>query len=94
MVEEVYRPHHAGNGPEARIASRLKNSGAGAKPNHMAKHGDGPTRTHTNVHSAGHYVDPSTAAQESDAQHQRHHSAATTQDLTAYKMGKDGIEDD
>jgi hypothetical protein len=55
MAQEVkYRQdHHAGGGPEARIANRLKNSGAGANPDVSVVHGTGPTRTHTNVHNPG-----------------------------------------
>ena len=63
MVETKYDPsHHAGATPEARIASRLKNSGAGADPDHMTKEGSGARRTFHNIHEAGHPVDPSTAA--------------------------------
>jgi hypothetical protein len=31
-------------------------------PNVHAKHGEGPLRTHTNIHHAGHYVQPNTQA--------------------------------
>jgi hypothetical protein len=63
MVETKYDPsHHAGGTPEARIASRLKNSGAGADPDQMTKEGSGARRTFHNIHEAGHPVDPSTAA--------------------------------
>lgn len=49
------RNHHAGSTAEARIASRLRNSGASAdvKPDHVAEHGTGPLRTISNVHSHG-----------------------------------------
>jgi hypothetical protein len=47
------KSHHSGGTPEARVANRLKNSGAGAKPDHIATHGEGPTRTHTNIHDHG-----------------------------------------
>jgi hypothetical protein len=33
-----------------RLSDRLKNSGAGANPDLSTKHGDGPTRVHTNIH--------------------------------------------
>jgi hypothetical protein len=45
-----------------RVSKRLRNSGAGAMPNVTVQKGDGPTRTHTNIHHAGHYVQPGTAA--------------------------------
>jgi hypothetical protein len=35
-----------------RIANRLKNSGAGAKPDITTKTGDGPTRVHHNIHNS------------------------------------------
>jgi hypothetical protein len=39
---------------QKRINDRLKNSGAGANPNVSVQKGEGPTRTHTNIHhSAG-----------------------------------------
>jgi hypothetical protein len=86
MATEVKydKSHHAGGTPEARTANRLRNSGAGANPNVTIQKGDGPTRTHTNIHHAGHYVQPGTAARESGPQEQRHHSAATTQDVNLY----------
>jgi hypothetical protein len=52
--------HHAGASPEARIANRLRNSGADAKPNVTVQKGEGPTRTHTNIHNAGHPIAPGT----------------------------------
>jgi hypothetical protein len=67
MVETKYNPnHHAGGTPEARIANRLRNSGAGADPDHMTKEGSGARRTFHNIHNAGHPVDPSTAAKSTD----------------------------
>jgi hypothetical protein len=67
MVETKYDPkHHAGGTPEARIAARLKNSGAGADPDHMTKEGSGARRTFHNLHNAGRPVDPSTAAKPTD----------------------------
>ena len=45
--------HHAGADANDRIASRLRHSGAGAKPDHTATHGTGPTRTHTNTFDRG-----------------------------------------
>jgi hypothetical protein len=43
---------------EQRVANRLRNSGAGANPNVTVQKGDGPTRTHTNIHHSGHFVQP------------------------------------
>ena len=37
-----------------RIADRMKNSGADANPDLSVKTGEGPTRTHTNIHHSGH----------------------------------------
>jgi hypothetical protein len=54
MTEVKYdTSHHAGATPEARIASRLRNSGNAKEADHHAVHGTGPTRTHTNIHSKG-----------------------------------------
>jgi hypothetical protein len=44
--------HHAGGTPEARIASRLRNSGCDTA-DHIIQKGSGPTRTFTNVHAKG-----------------------------------------
>jgi hypothetical protein len=53
MPQEVrYNKHHAGNTPEQRITSRLRNSG-GEEANHSVQKGDGPTRTITNIHNPG-----------------------------------------
>jgi hypothetical protein len=52
--------HHAGSGPEERIASRLKNSGAGAQPNVTTKQGEGAQRVYHNIHGAGHPIAPGT----------------------------------
>ena len=52
---------------EQKIADRLRNSGEGSNPNVHTVHGEGPTRTHTNVHHSGHYVQPGTAAKSGDA---------------------------
>jgi hypothetical protein len=41
MAEERYKPHHAGNTPEERIASRLRNSGDEKNADHHAVHGSG-----------------------------------------------------
>jgi hypothetical protein len=50
MTEVKYdRGHHAGGTPEARIASRLRNSG-GEEADHIVQKGSGPTRTYTNIH--------------------------------------------
>jgi hypothetical protein len=35
---------------EERISNRLKNSGEGARPDVHVQRGEGPTRTHTNIH--------------------------------------------
>jgi hypothetical protein len=45
-----------------KIAERLRNSGEGSNPNVHTKHGEGPLRTHTNIHHSGHYVQPNTQA--------------------------------
>jgi hypothetical protein len=51
MGETKYNTsHHAGGTPEARIASRLRNSGDVANSSHSVGHGSGPTRTYTNIH--------------------------------------------
>ena len=50
-----------------KIADRLRNSGEGSNPNVHTVHGEGPTRTHTNVHHSGHYVQPNTQAKPSDS---------------------------
>ena len=54
MAQEVKynTSHHAGATPEARIASRLRNSG-GEEADHIVQKGSGPTRTFTNVHNPG-----------------------------------------
>jgi hypothetical protein len=52
---------HTGKSMEQRIADRLKNSGD-PRADHHAVHGTGPTRTHTNIHHAGHVVLPGTGA--------------------------------
>jgi hypothetical protein len=44
--------HHAGATPEARITSRLRNSG-GPEADHIVQKGSGPTRTFTNIHHPG-----------------------------------------
>jgi hypothetical protein len=81
MVDVRYdKSHHAGGTPEARVSARLRNSGSGANPNVTVQKGDGPTRTHTNIHHAGHYVQPGTAARESGGPMEQHrHDVATTQ---------------
>jgi hypothetical protein len=93
MAHEVKynRDHHAGGTPEARIASRLRNSGD-PRADHHAVHGTGPTRTHTNVHSAGHVVFSETRARESGPQEQRHHDSATTQSVSESHIGGVGRE--
>jgi hypothetical protein len=46
------KSHPSGGTPEARIASRLRNSGAGSgtTPDVTTKQGEGPTRVHHNLH--------------------------------------------
>lgn len=55
MAQEVkYNAnHHAGGTADARIASRLRNSGDTKNADTSVVHGTGPTRTHTNVHLSG-----------------------------------------
>jgi hypothetical protein len=51
MGETKYNTsHHAGGTPEARIASRLRNSGDVKNSEHSVVHGTGPTRTYSNIH--------------------------------------------
>jgi hypothetical protein len=53
MAEIKYNTsHHAGATPEARIASRLRNSG-GEEADNIVKTGDGARRTFTNIHHPG-----------------------------------------
>ena len=53
MPEIKYdRGHHAGATPEARIASRLRNSG-GEEADHIVQKGSGPTRVFHNIHNPG-----------------------------------------
>jgi hypothetical protein len=54
MAQEVKydRNHHAGGTPEARIASRLRNSG-GEEADYIVLKGSGPTRTFHNIHNPG-----------------------------------------
>jgi hypothetical protein len=59
-MEVRYKSHPSGNGPEQRIASRLKNSGAGAKPDTTVKTGNSARRTFHNIHNAGHPIAPGT----------------------------------
>ena len=87
MTEVKYKPHHAGNTPEQRIASRLRNSG-GDGADHVVQKGEGPTRAFHNLWHAGHKIQPGTAAKESGPQEQRHHNVATTQSAgTLSKIG-------
>ncbi len=52
MADVRYNPaHHAGGTPQERIAARLRNSGCDA--DEVAQHGEGPTRTITNIHHSG-----------------------------------------
>jgi hypothetical protein len=60
MVETKYdKSHHAGGTPEARVAARLRNSGD-PSADHVIQKGEGPTRTFTNIHDAGHKIQPGT----------------------------------
>jgi hypothetical protein len=59
-MEARYNKHHAGNTAEERIASRLRNSGAGAKPETTVQTGNSDRRTFHNIHSAGHPIAPGT----------------------------------
>ena len=54
MAQEVKynTSHHAGGTPEARIASRLRNSG-GEEADHVVQKGSGPTRVFHNIHNPG-----------------------------------------
>jgi hypothetical protein len=60
MVEVKYKPHHAGNTPEQRLASRLNNSGDAKNADVVTKHGDGARRTYHNIFNAGHKIQPGT----------------------------------
>jgi hypothetical protein len=64
-VEVKTHPSHPASMTQ-RIADRLKNSGEGAMPDEHTVHGSGPTRTHTNLHPAGHYTQPGTQAKPTD----------------------------
>jgi hypothetical protein len=56
MVEVKYnQSHHAGATPEARIASRLRNSG-GEGADHVVQKGQGPTRAFTNIHNSANHT--------------------------------------
>ena len=70
---------------EQRVADRLKPSGD-PRANYHTQSGDGPTRAHHFIHKSGHVVFASTAAKESDAQHQAHADEASQQ-TTAYFRG-------
>jgi hypothetical protein len=73
---------HSGKSMEQRIADRLKPSGDPRADYHTQK-GDGPTRTHTFGHHAGHVYSKDTAIQPNDGQTQRGHDQATHQ-TTSY----------
>jgi hypothetical protein len=55
---------HKLSGPSMaqRVADRLKNSGAGAKPDVTVQTGNSARRTFHNIHNSGHPVAPGTAA--------------------------------
>jgi hypothetical protein len=42
--------HHAGATPEARVTSRLRNSGDAQHADHVVQKGSSPSRTFTNIH--------------------------------------------
>jgi hypothetical protein len=73
---------HSGKSMEQRIADRLKNSGD-PRADHHDVHGTGPTRTHTNIHHAGHVYSKDTAIQPNDGMTQRGHDSASRQ-TTSY----------
>jgi len=56
---------YSGKSMEQRVADRLKNSGDPRADVHVQK-GEGPTRTHTNIHHAGHVYDKTTGAKPTD----------------------------
>jgi hypothetical protein len=60
MTQVVYKPHHAGNTPQARLTSRLNNSGDAKNADVVTKHGDGARRTFHNIFNAGHKIQPGT----------------------------------
>jgi hypothetical protein len=61
MTEVRYNTaSHAGATPEARIASRLKNSGDAKNADVVTKHGDGARRTYHNIFHSGHKIQPNT----------------------------------
>jgi hypothetical protein len=68
MAVEIHRHPDHPEGDAERIAKRLRNSGEGSMPNVHAKHGEGPLRTHTNIHHSGHYVQPNTQAKPTDGE--------------------------
>jgi hypothetical protein len=55
MLQDIRydKSHPAGGDAAARIASRLKNSGAGANPNTTVQTGNSPTRVFHNIHQPG-----------------------------------------
>ena len=79
---------------EERIAKRLRSSGD-PRADFIKQMGEGPTRTFTHGHLAGHVVLPGTAAHECGPQEQEHYSEATQQETKAYFTGsKRGGDDD
>jgi hypothetical protein len=60
MVETKYdKSHPAGPDAASRVTSRLRNSGD-PSADHVIQKGEGPTRTFTNIHDAGHKIQPGT----------------------------------
>jgi hypothetical protein len=69
-----------------RARKRLNNSGDPRADEHV-QIGTGPTRTHTNIHHAGHVYDKSTAIQPNEGTSQRGAEAASTQYFTGRRSG-------
>jgi hypothetical protein len=88
-AEVKYKPHHSGNTPEQRIASRLRNSG-GDGADHVVQKGDGPNRTFSNLWHSGHKIQEGTAARESGPMEQHRHDPATTQGVGYSPKGGGG----
>jgi hypothetical protein len=57
MSHVVYKEHHSGNSAQARIDSRLKNSG-GDHADIVVQKGSSPTRTFTNLHHSANHTKP------------------------------------
>jgi hypothetical protein len=66
MEVKYNQSHHCGGTPAERIANRLRNSGAGAKPNTTVQTGNSPQRVFHNIHNAGHPIAPGTQPKEGE----------------------------